>query len=383
METIYLDYNATTPLDRGVAEAMMPFLTETYGNPSSSHHVGRKARALMDDARDRLAGVFRCKPSELVFTSGGTEADNLAILGCARVLGEQGRHLISSPTEHHAVLHTLEHLAKEEGYELDLLPVDKAGRIDPDDLKAKLRPDTILVSVMSANNETGTVQPVDQLGGICRDRGVVFHTDAVQSFGKRPFESISQFRADLVTLCPHKFHGPKGIGLLYIRSPLQPQRILFGGGHENDRRSGTENLAGIIGLVESTCRFVPTPVFSTDHLIPKIRCLTALLKAIEGFEVAGSEEDRLPNTLAFTVTGCDSASLLAALDIEGVCASSGSACSAGALTPSHVIQAMGISADRATCFVRLSLGRETTEEEIARVGEMLPGLIDRIRKAAG
>ena len=222
--TIYFDYNATTPLDPAVRDAMLPFLGEIWGNPSSVHHVGRQARALLDDARDRAAKFLGAKPSEIIFTSGGTESNNLAIFGTARLLKPKGRHLITSTIEHHAVLHCFDYLEKKEGFEVTRLPVDSDGRVSPDDLKKAIRPDTILVSVMAANNEIGTIQPVAELGAICRERGIVFHTDAVQWFGKEPFENIGQFNADLVSVCAHKFHGPKGrrTALRQISAPSRP-----------------------------------------------------------------------------------------------------------------------------------------------------------------
>ncbi len=247
VRTIYLDYNATTPLDPVVREAMLPLLDEVWGNPSSVHHVGRRARAFLDEFRERMARVLRCKPSEIVFTSGGTESNNLAILGTARLLRDKGRHLITSPVEHHAVLRCFEELERREGFEVTLLPVDKHGRVQPEALSAALRPDTTLVSVIAANNEIGTLQSVSQLGSICRENGVLFHTDAVQWFGKESVNDIGVFSADLVSICAHKFHGPKGAGALYIRSPLQPHAIVLGGSHENERRAGTENLPAIAG----------------------------------------------------------------------------------------------------------------------------------------
>src|SRR5271170_1127469 len=276
--TIYFDYNATTPLDPSVRVAMLPFLGggvgEVWGNPSSVHHVGRKARALLDDARDRAAKFLGAKPSEIIFTSGGTESNNLAIFGTARLLKSKGKHLITSAVEHDAVLQSFDYLEKKEGFEVTRLPVNSDGRVSPDDLKMVIRADTILVSIMAANNEIGTVQPVAELGAVCRERGIIFHSDAVQWFGKEPFHDIGQFNADLVSLCAHKFHGPKGAGLLFIKSPLHPDPVLFGGGHENERRAGTENLAGIIGLVSAMEKFVIPGVFDSAFLRP----LTARLK---------------------------------------------------------------------------------------------------------
>ncbi|MEW6304842.1 MAG: cysteine desulfurase family protein [Verrucomicrobiota bacterium] len=377
VRTIYFDYNATTPLDPAVREAMLPYLGEVYGNPSSVHHVGRRARALLDDARDRLAKVWKSKPSEVIFTSGGTESNNLALFGAARLLQSKGRHIITSPVEHHAVLHSCQALARQ-GFEVTYLPVDSFGRVDPAGLKRALRPDTILVSVMAANNETGTLQPVAELGALCRERGVLFHTDAVQWFGKEPFADIHQFNADLVSACAHKFHGPKGSGALFIRSPLLPEPILFGGGHENERRAGTENLASIIGFVEAFERFVPRPVFDSKEMLSLTHHLEALSSRVSGLFLK-SPPQRLSNTVSFTVEGCDSIALLAGLDMEGICASSGSACSAGSLEPSHVLLAMGVPKDEANSLVRFSLGRESTSDEVSVLEQSLPVVINRIR----
>src|SRR5579859_4995385 len=321
--TIYFDYNATTPLDPGVREAMLPFLGEVWGNPSSVHHVGRRARAILDEARETTASLFGCKPSEIVFTSGGTESANLAILGTARHLKEKGRHIITSSVEHHAVLHACEYLARNEGFEVSYLPVDGEGRVSLDSLDQAIRPDTVLVSVMAANNEIGTLQPVAEIGSLCRNRGIFFHTDAVQWFGKEPFSDIHQFNADLVSVCAHKIHGPKGAGSLFIKSPLHPDPILLGGGHENERRAGTENLAAVQGFVECLRFFVKTPVFNKHHLTPLTNRLIELVKSIDFLQFVGSGTHRLANTVSFVTRGADSIALLANLDLEGVCASSG------------------------------------------------------------
>jgi cysteine desulfurase len=376
--TIYLDYNATTPLDPAVREAMLPFLGEVWGNPSSVHHVGRKARTLLDDARDRAAKFLSAKPSEIIFTSGGTESNNLAILGTARLLKPKGKHLITSAIEHHAVLHCFDFLEKREGFEVTRLPVNLEGRVSPDDLKRALRPDTVLVSVMAANNEIGTIQPVAELGTICRERGVCFHTDAVQFFGKEPLVNIGQFNADLVSVCAHKFHGPKGAGLLWIKSPLHPEPIILGGSHENERRAGTENLAGIAGLVSALEKFVKPPVFDKTKLQPLINKLVISIEKIEGCELVSPREHCLANTVSFVVDGADSIALLAGLDVEGICASSGSACSAGSLEPSHVVAAVGKKA-LANSLVRFSLGRENTQAEVDLVCQALPDIIKRTR----
>lgn len=382
MKTIYLDYNATTTLDPAVHEAMLPYFQDIFGNPSSVHHVGRRARSLLDDARDHVAQVWQSKPSEVIFTSGGTESNNLAIFGTARLQRAKGRHIITTSIEHHTVLHPCEYLRKHEGFEVTYLRVDTNGLVDVNDVRTALRPETTLVSVMAANNEIGTLQPVAAIGALCRERGVIFHTDAVQYFGKEPFASIHQFNADLVSSCSHKFHGPKGAGALFIRSPIQPDPILFGGGHENERRAGTENLAAIVGFAAATELFVRTPVFDPQPLTQQSARLVMLINRLEeqGVCFRGSRTARLSNTVAFTVENADSITLLAALDLEGICASSGSACSAGSLEPSHVMLALGAGRCAANALVRFSLGRGTTDEEIAVVEEVLPQIIARARR---
>lgn len=385
--TIYFDYNATTPLDPAVREAMLPFLGDVWGNPSSVHRVGRQARALLDDARDRAAKFLGAKPSEIIFTSGGTESNNLAVFGAARSLKSKGRHLITSAVEHHAVLQCFDYLEKNEGFEVTRLPVDADGRVSPDDLKKSIQPDTVLVSVMAANNEIGTIQPVAELGAICRERGIVFHTDAVQWFGKEPFENVAQFNADLVSVCAHKFHGPKGAGLLWVRSPLHPDPILFGGGHENERRAGTENLAGVAGLVAALEKFVSPPVFEPTRLTALRSNLAEAVEKIDGCEIVSpirpagtlAPPKCLANTVSFVVRGADSISLLAGLDVEGICASSGSACSAGSLEPSHVIAAIG-QRELANSLVRFSLGRDSMEEEAIFVASALPEIARRAQR---
>lgn len=377
MRSIYFDYNATTPLDPRVREAMLPFLDEVWGNPSSIHHVGRKARALLDDARDRAANVLGCKPGEVIFTSGGTESVNLALFGAARRLKSKGRHLITSSIEHPAVLHSCQYLSRNEGFEVTVLPVNPEGFVSPDSLKETLRPDTILVSIMAANNEIGTIQPVAELGAICRERDVLFHTDAVQWFGKEPFDGIQQFNADLVSICGHKFHGPKGAGALFCRSPLHPEPLLFGGSHENERRAGTENLAAIMGFVLALELFVRQPVFSKPDLTPLSGRLIAAIDRIPGARFVGSRHQRLTNTVSLVVEGADSIALLAGLDLEGICASSGSACSAGSLEPSHVISALGLNDSLAGSLIRFSLGRKSSLDEVDYVSGVLRSVVGR------
>jgi cysteine desulfurase len=375
-QTIYLDYNATTPLDALVQDAMRPFLGEIWGNPSSVHQVGRRARAMLDEARDRVATVLGAKPSEIIFTSGGTESNNLAVLGAARALKARGKHLLTTAIEHHAVLHGFDYLEKHEGFEVTRLPVDADGRVSVELFRKNLRLDTILASVMAANNEIGTLQPVAEIGAVCRENGVVFHTDAVQWFGKEPFDHISQFNADLVSICAHKFHGPKGSGLLYVRSPLHLQPLAFGGAQENEQRPGTENLAAIFGMVEALERFVKTPVFDPARLTPLSSRLRRIIAAIPGCRLVSPDNSCLANTVSFVAARADNFSLLAGLDVEEICASSGSACSAGSLEPSHVIVALGMP-ERANSLVRFSLGRESTLAEVETVGSVLPEVVRR------
>jgi cysteine desulfurase len=293
------------------------------------------------------------------------------------LLKEKGRHIITSAIEHHAVLHPCEHLARKEGFELTILPVNREGLVSPDDLEKAIRKATILVSIMSANNEIGTIQPVAELGAVCRKHGVLFHTDAVQWFGKEPFSDVHQFNADLVSICAHKFHGPKGAGLLFARSPLKPAALLLGGSHENERRAGTENLTGIVGLVEALARFVKNPVFDQEKLRTLTKLLRARLIVLDGVNIISPLQKCLANTVSIVVKGADSISLLAGLDLEGICASSGSACSAGSLEPSHVVSALGVDAKLANSLVRFSLGRDSTEEELEVVASILPKVIRR------
>ena len=382
MRTIYLDYNATTPLDARVREAMQPAFEEAWGNPSSVHHVGQSARALLDEARERVAATLKCKPSELIFTSGGSESTNLAILGIARQLRAKGRHIITSAVEHHAVLHPCEYLANNDGFEVSVLPVDAVGRVSPEAVREAIRPDTVLVSIMAANNELGTIQPVAEIGTLCAEKGVLFHTDAVQWFGKLPLYGVGDFQADLVSLCAHKLHGPKGAGLLYVKSPLNPDPILHGGAHENERRAGTENLPAILGLTEAIVHFVPSPVFPMSQLGSWADLLINSVDAIDGASFMGdrNKEGRLLNTVSFFVEDSDSIALLSGLDLEGICASSGSACSSGSVTPSHVVIATGAPVPAANALVRLSLGRESSLEQVEFVADLLPHVVAQARR---
>jgi cysteine desulfurase len=376
---IYLDYNATTPLAPEAFAAMRPFLDQHFGNPSSIHAAGREARAAIDDARDRLAQLLGAKPHEIIFTGGGTEADNLAIIGLARALASRGKHVITCSTEHHAVLHACEHLQKKEGFRVTWLPVDARGRIDAKQVEAAINPDSTLVTIMSANNETGTLQPIHEISAVCRDRGVLFHSDAIQSFGKEPLRA-GDF--DALSLAAHKFHGPKGAGLLYLRASLAIERLQHGGSHENERRPGTENTAAIVGMAhaaELACATMdaerPRQAALRERLWQGIR---------EAFPTAvrnGGPEQCLANTLNVSFPGLDGESLLINLDLAGICASSGSACMVGSILPSHVLLAMGVAPELARATVRFSLGQETTAAEIETTIRRLPEIFSRLQVA--
>jgi cysteine desulfurase len=375
---IYFDYNATTPPDPEVIEVMKTAALR-FANPSSIHHAGRQARALLDDARERMAAYWRCRPAEVVFTASATEANNLAILGVARRRRDRGRHLVVSAIEHPAVLRTAGHLAAREGFEVTQVRPDAMGEVDPASVESALRPDTILVSVMAANNEFGSLQPVRDIGLICRRHSIPFHTDAVQWYGKETFQTPDEFAADLVTLSGHKFHGPKGSAALFVRGGLDPEPLVFGGPQEHDRRAGTENVPAILGLVLAVERFALQAVFCRAQIDPLRADLRRSVEAIPGTTVHGHPTRCLCNTLAASFAGCDTLSVLAGLDLEGICVSGGSACSAGSIDLSPVLQAIGAPNDRETAMVRFSLGRESTAEEVTVVGEALRRVIGRIR----
>ncbi len=374
---IYLDYNATTPLAPEAFAAMRPFLEQHHGNPSSIHAAGRETRAAIDDARDRMARLLGAKSHEIIFTGGGTESDNLAIIGLARANAARGKHLITSSTEHHAVLQACEHLQKREGFRVTWLPVDASGRVDVQQIADALTPETTLVSIMSANNETGTLQPVGEIAALCRVRGVLFHSDAIQSFGKEP---LSARAFDALSLTAHKFHGPKGAGVLYLRSSLSVERLQHGGSHENERRPGTENVAAIAGMACAA----ELALAAMDEERPRQAALRDRLwqGLREVFPAAvrnGDPERTLANTLNVSFPGLDGESLLMNLDLAGICASSGSACMVGSIQPSHVLLAMGVALEVAGATVRFSLGQETTEEEIAATIQRLPEIFARLQ----
>jgi cysteine desulfurase len=356
---VYLDYNATTPICPEAKRAMLPFLDGIFGNPSSIHSEGRRARAVVDDARDRLASLMGVRPHEVIFTGGGTESCNLGVIGLARAHAPKGRHIITSSIEHHAVLHAFEYLKHFEGFEVGVLPVESSGLVDPEKLASMIRADTTLLSVMHANNETGAIQPLRELSEICRAHGVLLHTDAIQTFGKLPVKP-ADLGVSALSISSHKFYGPKGVGALFLAAGVAISRTSHGGSHENARRPGTENVAGIAGMVaaaEAGC--------FDDSLLPlREQLWKGILDACPLAVRNGAPEHSLANTLNVSFPGMDGEALLIGLDLEGVCASSGSACMVGSIQPSHVLLAMGIPVAAAMAAVRFSLGKETTENDI-------------------
>lgn len=380
---IYLDYNATTPLCAAARAAVRPFLEEHFGNASSVHAAGREARAAIDEARDRIAALLGAKPNEIIFTSGGTESNNLAVLGLARRHAAKGKHLVSNRAEHHAVLHALEHLEKREGFEVTWLDLSSEGMIDPEQLEGAIRPDTILVSIMSANNETGVIQPIAEIAQGCERRGVLLHSDMVQAFGKADEQKLVPPEGpasagplpDAASFAAHKFYGPKGAGFLYLRSGISIDSIQFGGAQEGERRPGTENVAAIAGMAaaaEEALRDLPNEQRRQAKLRDQL--WRGIVRVFPEARQNAGGASRIANTLNVSFPGFSSETMLMALDLEAVCASSGSACMVGSVVASHVLLAMGLSPERAGSAIRFSLGKETTTEEI----EQTIGALDRI-----
>jgi cysteine desulfurase len=376
---IYFDHNATTPVDSAVADALARTLREDFGNPSSVHAFGQRAKACLDDARSAMAALLGGEPSEIVFTSGGTESDNLAIRGAADAMEAAGRrHVIASAIEHEAVLNTLKALARR-GWRTTLLPVDASGIVSPERLADVLTDDTALVSVMHANNEIGTVQPIQALAAIARRRGALFHTDAVQSAGKIPF-SVKALGVDLVSVSAHKLNGPKGAGALWIRRGTRLMPYLTGGRQERSRRAGTENVPGIVGFGVAA-RLAAAKLESEGRRLAALRdrLEAGVLERVPETTVNGDRARRVPNTTNISFEGIDAESLLIALDLEGIAVSTGSACSSGTLEPSHVLRAMGLPHHRAQNSLRFSLGAGNTEAEVDRLLSVLPPIVEKLR----
>ncbi|RNC29323.1 MAG: Cysteine desulfurase IscS [Candidatus Dichloromethanomonas elyunquensis] len=379
MKRIYLDHSATTPVDPQAAELMMTYFLEYYGNPSSIHFFGRQVKKALEEARYQVASLINADPSEITFTSGGTEADNLAIQGAARARSGKGKHLITSAIEHHAVLDTFKYLAKN-GYELTILPVDEEGIVSVDELKKAIRPDTILISIMHANNEVGSIQPAAEIGRITREKGIIFHVDAVQSLGKLPID-VKTMNADLLTVSSHKIYGPKGVGALYIRKGIKISPLVYGGSQERKLRSGTENTPGIIGFGKA-CELAGERMEEENRklITQRDKLMNGIISRIGHVKINGPLGDkRLPGNVNVSINYIEGESLLLSLDMLGIAASSGSACTSGSLDPSHVLLAMGLSHEVAHGSLRLSLGRHNTDEDIDFVLEELPKIVDRLR----
>ena len=379
MKRIYLDHNATTPLHPEVLEAMLPYYKEAFGNPSTIYSFGQETRKATDEAREKVANLIGASPEEIIFTSGGTEADNLALKGVAAALEKKGKHIITSSTEHHAVLSTLKYLEKR-GYKVSFLPVDEYSFLDPKKVKEAITSQTILISVMHANNEVGTIEPISEIGEIARKTGIYLHTDAVQTIGKIKV-NVDDLKVDLLSLSAHKFYGPKGVGALYVRKGTRIHPLLHGGYQERRRRAGTENVAGIAGLGKAA-------EIASKEMVQQSRRESNLRDRLEKMikqninhcRLNGHPTRRLPNTLNVSFEFIEGESLILNLDLKGIAASTGSACTSGSLEPSHVLMAMGVPTEIAQGSIRFSLGRDTGKEDIDYTVEKLVEIVARLRE---
>lgn len=379
MDRIYLDNAATTAVSEQVLRAMLPYFTERYGNASAIHGTGRDAKKAVERARRQAAAALGAQPQEIYFTAGGSESDNWAIKGAAFANQAKGRHLVTTAIEHHAVLHTCQWL-ENQGWEVTYLPVDKEGFVTAEQVGQAIRQDTVLVSVMAANNEIGTIEPISEIGSICRERGVLFHTDAVQAVGAVPL-LVDDLNADLLSLSAHKFHGPKGIGALYIRSGVTIDSLVHGGAQERGHRAGTENVPAIVGLGEAIEIAVNSLTENAVRMTRlRNRLLNGLTERIPAMRLNGAKDKRLPNNLNVSFDGIEGEAVLLRLDLDGIAASSGSACTAGSLDPSHVLMAIGLSCDEAKGSLRLTLGTDTTEAEIDETVRVLAEVVGSLRK---
>ena len=378
MKSIYLDHAATCPTDPKVVEAMLPYFSDHYGNPSSIYSLSRTTRNAIENARTILASAIGADPKEIVFTSGGSESDNFAIKGIAHALKDKGNHIITSQIEHHAVLYTCKFLEKN-GYDVTYVPVDEHGTIKLDELEKAIRPDTILITVMHANNEIGTIQPIRQIGEIAKKHGIKFHTDAVQTFGHIPVNA-NDLNVDLLSISAHKFYGPKGVGALYIRKGTKITPQIHGGDQERRRRASTENVPGIVGLGKAVEIATESMADEADRQT-KLRndFIKAILEKIPDSRLNGHPVNRLPNNINISFEGIEGESILLNLDMYGIAASTGSACSSSSLEPSHVLLSIGLTHEFAHGSVRFSLGKQTTREELDRVMDILPGIIQKLR----
>ncbi|KAE9628447.1 cysteine desulfurase NifS [Defluviitalea raffinosedens] len=378
MQKIYFDHAATTAMHPQVVEAMLPYFTENFGNPSSIYEIARKNKQALDESRDKIAKLLGADPKEIYFTSGGTESDNWAIKGIAEAYKNKGNHIITSAIEHHAVLHTCEYL-ESQGYEVTYLPVNEYGQVDPQDVLKAIKDTTILITIMYANNEIGTIQPIEEIGKIAREKGIVFHTDAVQAVGHIPID-VKKANVDLLSLSGHKFHGPKGVGVLYIRKGVKIKPLLHGGAQERGRRGGTENVAGIVGLAKAL-ELALENMEENNKKMTELRdyIIKEVTSRIDHVKLNGHPTDRLPNNINFTFDFIEGESLLLLLDMKGIYASSGSACTSGSLDPSHVLLAIGLPHEKAHGSLRITLGDENTKEEADYFLEVLPSIVQRLR----
>jgi len=376
---IYLDHAATTYTKPEVLEEMLPYFTEKYGNPSSVHVFGREARKALDLARERTAKALNADPSNIYFTGSGTEADNWAVKGVALANQKKGNHIITTAIEHHAVLHTCQYLERN-GFEVTYLPVDEYGLVDPEQIRNAITDKTILISVMTANNEIGTIQPIKEIGQIAKEKGVLFHTDAVQAIGSVPID-VGEMNIDLLSLAAHKFYGPKGVGALYVRKGVKINQFMHGGAQERNRRAGTENLPGIVGLgkaIELAVQDIPGHNARLKALRDKL--INGILSSVDHVRLNGHPEKRLPGNANFSFEYIEGESLLLSLDMKGIAGSSGSACTSGSLDPSHVLLAIGLPHEIAHGSLRLTLGDDNTEDEIDYVLEVVPQVVQRLRE---
>lgn len=375
--SVYLDHSATTPVDRRVVDAMLPYFAEKFGNASSLHRWGQAALTAVDESRRNVAEILNADPKEIIFTSCGSESDNLAIRGAAFALRAKGNHIITTPIEHHAVLNTAEQLEKEFGFEVTRVPVNRYGAIDPDDIARAITQRTVLISVMYANNEVGTIEPIREIAKIAEERKIIFHTDAVQAGGYLELD-VKKLGVDLMSLGAHKFHGPKGVGALYVKNgtPLLPMQT--GGSHERGRRAGTENVPYIVGLA-TALRIAQSERDATNARLMAMRekLIEQILERVAGAEMTGDPKNRLPGHASFVIPGAVGDEMVLGLDLAGIAASTGSACTAGSLEPSHVLAAMGYAPDLARGALRLTLGRENTD---ADVGYAANAVVDVVRK---
>lgn len=379
MRRVYADHSATTPVHPEVLEVMLPYIKQNYGNPSSLHSWGRKAKSALENAREQVAALIGATPEEIIFTSGGTEADNLALLGWAQANGKKGKHVLTSSIEHHAVLHSFEYLGTH-GFDVTYLPVTEEGLISLDEVSANLTGETSLISIMHANNEVGVIQPIAEIARLAKSRGIIFHCDAVQSAGKIPV-NVKDLGVDMLSLSSHKLYGPKGVGALFVRRGTRLQALFHGGAQERKRRPGTENLPGIVGFgkaAELAARDLDVEASRLEAL--RDRLFNGLQARIPHLIVTGHRRLRLPNHVSVCIPYIEGESMLLYLDMQGIAASSGSACTSGSLEPSHVLLAMGLPHEIAHGSLRLTLGRDNTVEDVDYILEVLPSIVERLRE---